>query len=380
MKHLQFLIASLIALAPAPVQQERQKTESSVEPRWEGALEHSFGTVLSGTKLKHKFVLGNSSGDLRRIQRIKPDCSCTTAAPLVIRRGSEVRTEYSAEHPIGPGDRVEIECTLDTSLKSGTLAVPVWFECEGDAPLRLTLRAEAVPLFTLEPPTLALGNVVLGAEAGGRLTISSPVYPSLRVELGSDLPEGVACALSPVAPDLDGFAASWILDARLTTLTRTDGGKLILPISLSGEGKGQARFPEAADSGRSSFRAFVEAQLVQPVYAEPAFVSFGSVPQGDGAVGSFTVHTTLETPLRIAPESLRVSGTLAGEDLEQYLRFEIRPLGSDTEIVVRLVDPPAELVGGFRGEISISIDHPRLERIAVPVFGLVRAGRPAEIH
>ena len=146
---------------------------------------HSFGEVFRGETVRHTFVLTNKGpGDLT-INEVRAGCTCSSAKMTIGGRALTVEETAKARQlgTLKVGEHAELEVVLDT-LDSGYAArdglvlkcVQVFHNDPATSPLTLTLEANLVTPFTLEPGALDLGRVRQGQTAkvscilsGGRL-------------------------------------------------------------------------------------------------------------------------------------------------------------------------------------------------------------------
>jgi hypothetical protein len=146
---------------------------------------HSFGEVFRGETVCTTFVLTNQGpGDLT-INEVRTCCTCSSAAMTIA--GRKLTTEETAKAKqlgtLKADEHAELEVVLDT-LDPGcgahdgrvTKYVSIYHTDPGANPLTLSLEANLVTPYTLEPAALDFGRVRQGQDAkvncvlsGGRL-------------------------------------------------------------------------------------------------------------------------------------------------------------------------------------------------------------------
>ena len=109
-----------------------------------------LGKVQEGQTLTCSVWVRNAS--TRRMAKIdvRPSCGCTTATDLPA---------------LNPGERAKITAIWDTTGRTGITDSTVWIAPEGVAsePIAVTLVADAIHVFTLEPRQIDYGVMPVGA-------------------------------------------------------------------------------------------------------------------------------------------------------------------------------------------------------------------------
>jgi hypothetical protein len=128
---------------PAPTGQTASTAEATDAPAGEESsmptmdfesIEHNFGSVTEGTKVKHIFKFKNNGKSPLIIADAKTSCGCTVP-------------EYPKNVPIQPGQEEQIKVEFDTNGKSGNQMKDVTLAANikgGSAVLRIVGNVDRV--------------------------------------------------------------------------------------------------------------------------------------------------------------------------------------------------------------------------------------------
>lgn len=322
-------LALLVMLIGAPL--TVLAAPSAKQPRLDvPAAVYNFGAVSQGVPVKHTFKIINRGDADLIIGSVQTTCGCTVAQP--------------AKKLLRPGESTEITATLDTSHERGRVdrRIDVYTNDPKTPDKALTLagmitvQAEAVPAevnFKKVRRDAGASRQVeikyLGKKAAGfRVTKFSNSNPAIKVTRTAT-PSGAAAGLEiKVLPSMPVGAFQDVVE--VATSWR--------PIEVP-----------------------VYGRVVGDLRTEPAQVSFGILPHGQGAVRYVRVINAGSKPVAIkAVTSSNSAVSAQAKALEQ---------GKEFRITLRL--KPGLPDGQLQGQLKITTDDPSQPSLTVPYFGVV---------
>jgi len=161
---------------------------------------HSFGEVWRGETVSTTFVLRNDGlGDVN-LREIRCGCTCSAARIEIGGRQWSFDETQDAKQigTLKPGETADLEVVLDTldpgcACRDGlvTKRVSVFNDNPSMNPLVLTLEADLVTPYTVDPPRLDFGTVKQGETAKATCVVSSDRLGDFRIVKSTSVPDGI---------------------------------------------------------------------------------------------------------------------------------------------------------------------------------------------
>lgn len=334
------LVAVLIAAGGVPV--VAQQSAEAAEPKAVVAEPvHEAGTVPTGKKIAHDFVVENQGEAPLEITSVRPACGCTVA---------------QFDRTIAPGESGKVHAVLDTSTFSGQIAkgITVLTNDPANPRFELTIKADIRPHLMVDPgyarfilPQLSDPGIIeqrvwtTSFDELEILDVTSP-YPFLKVTHApiSDPAERHTRGVGPQ------HELTFVLDysqAPIGPLAEYVVVKTNHPLQ-----------PEA----KIPVSGFIRPMVV----VTPAAADFGAlVLDEDGADGTLILKHYGIQPLEISAAESSVPG----------VQVAVEPVKPGTEFNVRVQLPPDMPKGPFDGTISLTTNHPRKPTVEIPLRGSV---------
>lgn len=132
-------------------------------------LSKDFGSVPRGPTLQHVFHLKNSSSGVVHIANVRVSCGCVSA--------------YALKETLQPGEESAILASMDTTKFTGVKSVTVYvlFDAPRTEEVRLWVRANGRDDVSVNPDTLAFGQVKRGNSPTAAVRITFLGTPDARV-------------------------------------------------------------------------------------------------------------------------------------------------------------------------------------------------------
>ena len=330
------LLAEPSRQALSPVQtSSAESTVGSLSQR------HDFGVAKPSIKLKHDFVIENSTSGDWTLAGVKTDCSCTIATPdwKVI--------------PAGHKKSVTVELSTGSAIRFQpvTHTVEVKFHESSVSPARLSVSALVRDALYITPERVVLVDVGKGASVTrsiivanyGEQPISPPAFQSSVPWITAD---------NPVVESLDDGMPSSPLQ-RFRYDIHLDGKTLAL-----GHHEAQITFDSGAEAKHSPIPVVVD--IRQSIAAIPSRAFFGWIAPGQSGAMTIVIRSPENS-------SLDQSAIQIESELQDQLTWTIEKQSANTARL-NLTLKPTATEGLVHGEFAIVYQD---SRIPIPVDTLV---------
>ena len=320
------LAATLILALQAHAQSTASPTApSGPQPRIQAvAPTYDFGTVLEGTPVKHEFTVKNAGKADLVIGQVQTSCGCTVA--------------QSDKKRLAPGEETQLPVTFDTRHE------------RGEARRRIDVYTNDA-----QTPDLALeiqGIVRRESEA----TPDEVMFDSVRK--GSEQTREVSISYNGSART---FKLTKVSKSN-SNITVTQEPNLKLKVSLlktMPPGPFQDTI-EIATTGRP-IEIPVYGRVVGDLVTEPAQISFGILPHGQGAMRIVRLTNNGERPVAIKEVSTSSPAVVA----------KAEPISAGKQYKITLELRKGTPDGQLRGQLVIQTDDPEQASLTVPFYGIV---------
>jgi len=306
------------AQTPSPAPTGPQPRIQAANPAYD------FGTVLEGTPVKHEFTVKNVGQAELVIGQVQSSCGCTVA--------------QSDKKRLAPGEQTQLPVTFDTRHERGP-------------------ATRRIDVYTNDPqtPDLALsihGTVRLESEAAP----SELLFDSVRK--GTEQTRDVGISYHGSAKD---FRITKVANSNShIVVTQQPGLKLkVSLLKTMPVGPFQDTI-EIATIGRP-IEVPVYGRVVGNLVAEPAQVSFGILPHGEGAMRIVRLTNSGAHPVAIKGLSSTNPAVTAQAD----------PIAAGKQYKITLQLRKGTPDGQLRGQLVINTDDPEQGNLTVPFYGIV---------
>jgi len=296
-----------------------------------------FGTVERGATVDHTFRLPNRGDGELRIEHVKGSCGCTVAV-------------LSARE-IAPGGEGRVAVTLDTARLSGrTTKVVNLYSNDPERPVtELALTGTVTADLVLTPSPLYLGRVRRG----------EPTHQEVLITPGGAGTAAIVTAVEHTNP---------VLQTRLEPRGDGPGQRLVVEL---GRDMPLGRFNDQLTLHTTSARdpvvhLAVFGSIEGDLIVLPPQVTFGVTRAGATPERELFIRNRGGRPLVLRQVTVPA-------DVVTYDLTTVRE-GVEYRLALRLRDtlPP----GKVEGAIEILTNHPVEDRLVVPLYAIVRPGRP----
>jgi hypothetical protein len=317
------LLGSLPARAAGPAS---ASAPAGPQPQIEApAPNYDFGTVLEGTQVKHEFTIKNGGQADLVIGQVQTSCGCTVAK--------------SDKQRLRPGERTSLPVTFDTRHEKGH-------------------ASRRIDVYTNDPktPDLAL-------QMQGVIKRESEAVPDELafegVKKGTEQTRDVSIKYNGAAPK--NFQIVKISNSNPNiVVTRQPDLKLKVALLKTMPAGPFSDTIEIATSGRP-IEIPVYGRVVGDLVTEPAQVSFGILPHGQGAMRIVRLTNNGTRSVAITGVSSTSPAVIAKAD-------PITP-GKQYKITLELRKGTPD--GQLHGQLLIKTDDPEQTSLTVPFFGIV---------
>ncbi|MCB0345441.1 MAG: DUF1573 domain-containing protein [Bdellovibrionales bacterium] len=313
------LFLAVVPLQAAAEMQPKMKLASTV---------HKFGTVLQGTRVQYSFVVRNEGSAPLEINRVQPECGCTAAVP--------------EENPVAPGESTRITATFDTTGFNGykVKAIRIYTNDPEQPTALLTFQGTVDAEVSIDPPRLYFGTVHKGGSASKEFVINLNQRANVKIKDVLSRSESVKLEKideSHMRASLKTDIAPGVFRSRIVVRTSSAANPIVnIPVFARIEG---------------------DLKLV------PADVSFGLLkgPLQSAVTRKVRLVSSAEKPVKVLSVKSSSNAVSAVIDKAEGNEYQI-------EIGVR-----RGTSGPFRGEVTITTDHPDKEQqvVILPVYGIV---------
>lgn len=309
--------------APAPADQPKIQVLDPV---------YDFGTVLSGPPVHHTFKVKNAGGGELIINRVQTSCGCTAAEP--------------SKKSLKSGEEAEIAVTFDTRFQKGPSerTITVFSNDPRTPELAMTIKGRLAVEVETRPEEVFFGKVRLGTEETRQVTVA---YLGKGKDFKVD-------KISNSSPNIKVTQAA---------LKNGKPGVILSVTRLKSMPVGQFDDSIEITTNLQPILVHVSGRVVGDIAVEPAQVSFGIVPHGQGALRILRLANSGARAVQIADVSSSNHSVVAKVD-------PVTP-GKEYKITVELRRGTPD--GQLRGRLSIKTDDPQEPLLTVPFYGIVGA-------
>ncbi len=339
----------------------------------ESSAIHDFGSLTQGDKVTHSFELETSGDADVVVEEIKTSCGCTVARTQVLT--DEGAVPYEIGKPLEPGSRLLVEAALDTKAKQGRVrSIVTVNSSDPRGNLQLQLMANVAPFFEITPRTLDLGKLRTDSVVEGEFTITSNVVDLFHLEALTDrLAEEVSVELVPESPDAEGRANVWTAKVTLgPDIPEGPRRNYQLMFESDQPMKGADSLPGGKQPAHQ-VHAFAHASVVGVIGAEPHYISFGLLREGQEVSRTVTIENTDEE-FRLEEPTVSVRGYNGDFEHPEHVSFDLVQVeeGKAFDLTVTMRAPEG-LMGTFRGVVVVHVGHPSKPELELPFTGVVRS-------
>lgn len=293
---------------------------------------YDFGTVLEGQPVAHSFRIRNAGGADLVIDHLQTTCGCTAAEP--------------SKKRLKPGEETAVAVTFDTRFQKGR-------------------RERTVTAFTNDPKTpraeMSLqGEVKVEVEA-------RPAEVSFdKIRHGTEDSRAVEVAwLGKGANFRVGKVSNSSPYIKVTETALKDGkpGAMLRVTLLKSMPLGPFDDTIEVATNHQPVQVHVFGRVVGVLALEPAQISFGIVPHGQGVVRILRLTNS-------GAKTIQVTGI---SSTNQSVAAKVEPVaaGRVYKITVELRRGTPD--GQLRGTLAIRTDYPEQSTLTVPFYGIVGA-------
>jgi Protein of unknown function (DUF1573) len=285
---------------------------------------YNFGSVLEGTQVKHEFVIKNVGQAELVIGQVQTSCGCTVA--------------QSEKKRLAPGEATILPATFDTRHEKGH-------------------ASRRIDVYTNDPQTPDLplsiqGTVKMESEA----TPSEVMFDGVRH--GSEQTREVGIAYNGKGKN---FRITKVSNSNANiAVTQEPGPKLkVSLLKTMPVGPFQDTI-EVATSGRP-IEIPVYGRVIGDLVTEPAQVSFGILPHGEGALRY----------VRLTNSGARMISVTGVSSTNPAVTAKADPIAGGKQYKITLELRKGTPDGQLHGQIVIMTDDPEQTSLTVPFYGIV---------
>jgi hypothetical protein len=297
------------------------------------------GTVATGEKITHDFVIRNDGDAVLEITNVQPACGCTVA---------------QFDKTIAPGQTGKVHAVVDTTTFNGPISKGVSvFTNDPDTPqIELTIRAKVEPYIAVKPG-YARYITVQGEPLEGSIAqtlyatdgtsidvtgVDSP-WPYLHVTYREAKPEERVG---------EAKGKQWKIEMKLSNDAKV--GPLSDYVTVH-TNHPQQKIVQIPVSG-----------FVRPVIAvTPPVADFGQIELKEPLRRALNIRNFATEPIKVTGVEQNLKG----------MEAKIEPLEEGREYQVRIVLNPGLGKGPFNGKLTIHTDSPKAPLVEVELKGTV---------
>ncbi len=291
---------------------------------------YNFGTVYSGTTIKHTYRLRNAGTAPLAITGVRTSCGCTAAKPTRSR--------------LLPGEESEIAVTFDTHAEHGpaTRIITVFTNDPSHPQLELSMRGNVKLQVEPTPPLVIFERVKRGTERSQQVMLIDEMgdrsFSVNRIVNSNPYIRVTSKAVEGTKP------------AALLTIT-------LLQTAPSGPVNDVVK----VSTSRAPVEIPVSGTVLGEINVNPPQVSFGIVAHHASALRYLRLTNSGERPVRVTGISTNNPSVQAA--------VEPIKVGREYKISVQLA--PNTPDGVLRGMLAIKTDDPHQQDLQVPFYGIV---------
>ncbi|MCB1050043.1 MAG: DUF1573 domain-containing protein [Acidobacteria bacterium] len=303
----------------------------------------AFGQMLKGEKGEHPFLIQNQGDAALVLKNIRTSCGCTTV-------GVETKR-------LAPGESFELVVTFDSQSFHGSVEKRVTVESNDpqNPTLVLIFSAQIIADLVCQPELLTLNDIAPGQQKDAIIWVQADQLERLDI---SEIKAEPAFLKARVQSQTDKSAE----------LVVEIDGRLFPPKTPKLHGSVAFKSNSAAQPWT---RIPVHLQVLQPLVAEPDYVSLFGLIQGKGGQARLRLSGTAIKQLSSADLQVEIQRPGAGaESLSDY--FQINFLEADSGKTLELVVKPEMPQGRFVGRLLINTHIAEWPTVLIPVRGNVQ--------
>jgi hypothetical protein len=291
---------------------------------------YDFGSVYSGTIIKHTYRLKNTGTAPLSINGVRTSCGCTAAKPTQSR--------------LLPGEESDIAVTFDTGAEHGqaTRTITVFTNDPRHPELQLTLRGDVKVQVEAMPPLVVFGRVKRGTEQ------------SRQVMLTDQMPDRsfTVSGITKTSPYV-----------RVTSKTvQSRKPAVLLTVTLLRTAPaGPVNDVVKVSTSRAPVEIPVSGTVLGDINVNPPQVSFGIVPHHASALRYLRLMNSGGRPIRVTGISSN----------NPSVRAAVEPIKAGREYKISVQLAPNTPDGVLRGMLAIKTDDPHQQDLQVPFYGIV---------
>ncbi len=288
------------------------------------APNYDFGTVLEGDPVKHEFTIKNTGQADLVIGHVQTSCGCTVA--------------QSDKKRLAPGEETQLPVTFDTRHERGH-------------------ASRRIDVYTNDPQTPDLALEIQGVVRRESEATPDEVFFD-AVRKGTEQSREVTIAYNGKAKDFRLTKVS--KSTSHIAITQEPGLKLKVALLKTMPPGPFQDTVELATTGRP-VEIPVYGRVVGDLVTEPAQVSFGILPHGQGAMRIVRLTNNGSHPVAIKQVSSTSPAVVA----------KAAPVTAGKEYKITLELRKGTPDGQLRGQLVITTDDPAQSSLTVPFYGIV---------
>jgi hypothetical protein len=291
---------------------------------------YDFGSVYSGTTVKHTFKLKNVGTAPLTISGVRTSCGCTAAQPT--------------KKQLLPGEESNIAVSFDTSTEHGpaTRAITVFTNDQAHQQLQLTVRGDVKVQVEASPSLVIFERVKRGTAQSQQVALTDEMADrSFRVEATTNSNPYLRVATQPAAGAKPGALLT------ITLLQTAPAGPISDVIKVR--------------TSRVPVELPVSGTVLGDLNLNPPQVSFGIVPHHSSAQRFVRLTNSGDRPVKVTGISSNNMSVMAA----------VAPVKTGKEYKITVQLAPNTPDGVLRGMLAIKTDDPHQEDLQVPFYGIV---------
>ncbi|SRR5579875_298011 len=321
------ILALVVTLPAAALAQTAASPAATAGPQPHIAApapSYDFGTVLEGTPVKHEFTIRNTGQADLIIGHVQTSCGCTVA--------------QSDKKRLAPGEETQLPVTFDTRHERGH-------------------ASRRIDVYTNDPQTPDLALEIQGVvRRESEATPDEVVFDAVRKETE----QSREVAITYNGKDRN-FKITKVSNSNPNiAVTQEPGLKLRVALRKTMPPGPFQDTIEVATTGRP-VEIPVYGRIVGDLVTEPAQVSFGILPHGQGAMRIVRLTNNGPRPVAIKEVSTTSPGVVA----------KVEPVAAGKEYKITLQLRKGYPDGQLHGQLVITTDDPEQTSLTVPFYGIV---------
>jgi hypothetical protein len=291
---------------------------------------YDFGSIYSGTTVKHTFRLKNAGTAPLTIGAVQTSCGCTAARPT--------------KSQLLPGEDAAIAVSFDTHADHGpaTRTITVFTNDPAHQQLQLTMRGDVKVQVEANPSLVIFERIKRGTEQSRKVTLIDEM-PDRTFKVGAitHANSNIKVTSEPISGPKPGA---------LLTIT-------LVKTALAGPISDLLK----VNTSRVPVEIPVSGTVLGDINVNPPQVSFGIVPHHASALRFLRLTNSGDHPVKVTGISSNNTSVVAA--------VEPLKIGREYKIVVRLA--PNTPDGVLRGMLAIKTDDPHQQDVQIPIYGIV---------